>query len=85
MSQFFELLEQDYRNRQMPLWHDPATVRALCGVVDSIVQGDITRGEFDEFAEKALGGGDFAKGCENFVDMCVTYFESKGACADQRD
>ncbi|MGM9864052.1 MAG: hypothetical protein ACI305_07320 [Lepagella sp.] len=49
------------------------------------MQGDITRGEFDEFVEKALGGGDFAKGCENFVDMCVTYFESKGVCAYQRD
>lgn len=65
----------------MPLWHDPATVRVLCGVVDSIVQDDITRGEFDEFVEKALGGGDFAKGCENFVDMCVAYSSSQKAYA----
>lgn len=69
------LLLADFESSQVPQWYDPKTLEALRKVVDAILKGDYDQEDFEKFATENFGEGDYQKGCVDFVNHVLMYFD----------
>lgn len=73
MNELFITICRDFESCNNPTVHDPKTIGALGRIAEAINAGLISRAEFDRFADKYLGNGDFHKDCMAFMDWVTEY------------
>lgn len=73
MNEEFILLKRDYNSSQLPSVHDPKTIATLGRIAEAINAEEISRLEFDRFADAELGRGYFNEGCKTFMDWVTEY------------
>ena len=73
MNELFVSVYRDFYNCNCPTVHDPMTSSALGRIAEAISSGDISRSEFDRFADEYLGNGYFKADCMAFMDWVTEY------------
>lgn len=73
MNELFVAVYRDYESCECPTVHDPMTISALGRIAEAINSGDISRSEFDRFADEYLGDGDFNHDCKTFMNWITEY------------
>ena len=73
MNDLFVSVYRDFKGCNCPTVHDPKTIGALGRIAEAINAGDISRSEFDRFADEYLGEGYFNKDCRIFMDWVTEY------------
>lgn len=73
MNELFVSVYRDYKSGNFPTVHDPKTIGALGRIAEAMNAGEISRTEFDNFADEHLGDGSFNKNCKMFMDWVTEY------------
>lgn len=73
MNDLFVSVYRDFKGCNCPTVHDPKTIGALGRIAEAINAGEISRSEFDRFADEYLGEGYFNKDCRTFMDWVTEY------------
>lgn len=73
MNNDFILLKRDFESNPLPTVHDPKTIAALGRIAEAINAGEISRSEFDRFADEELGGDYFTEDCKTFMNWVTEY------------
>ena len=76
MIREFESLKRDYDSSSTPNPYDPITIRTLCSIVNNIHKKNYGIATFEDFVDKELGKGYFAKECKSFVSHVISYLNS---------
>ena len=73
MNELFVSVYRDFKSCNCPTIHDPKTIGALGRIAEAINAGEMSRSEFDRFADEHLGKGYFNKDCKIFMDWVTEY------------
>lgn len=73
MNELFVAVFRDFNGCNCPTVHDPKTNAALGRIAEAITAGEISRAEFDRFADERLGSGYFREDCKTFMDWVTEY------------
>ena len=73
MNELFVALYRDFESCDCPTVHDPKTIGVLGRIAEAICAGEISRSEFDSFADRYLGRGYFHEDCMTFMNWVTEY------------
>lgn len=77
MNELFVAVFHDYESSNTPTVHDPKTIASLGRIAEAISAGEVSRSEFDRFADEKLGDGDFNRNCKTFLDWVTEYLNCR--------
>lgn len=73
MNELFVAVYRDFKGCNCPTIHDPKTIGSLGRIAEAINAGEISRSEFDIFADEHLGSGYFKDDCMMFMNWVTEY------------
>lgn len=77
MNELFVAVLRDYDSCDCPTVHDPKTIASLGRIAEAISAGEVSRSEFDKFADEKLGDGGFNRNCKTFLDWVTEYLDCR--------